>query len=87
MRKAGLDPNANQPDVEPNEEIGEKIEVDSVKNRKRLPSGSPDAKKPGSCSGDSYNDAVDIIEDESNKANWRQYLQEPHIHHRPELWL
>ena len=47
------------------------IQVGNAK--KRLPSGSPEAKNPGSGSDESYDDAVDNMEEEASKSNWRQY--------------
>ena len=84
MLAAGLDPDSVVPiQVGPGSGImdicNKPTATPTANSKKRMPSGSPDVKNSGSCSDNSYDDAIDIIEEEeASKANWRQYqLRKP----------
>ena len=50
----------------------------ATNSKKRMPSGSPDAVKTKTDTEDSYDEAIDNLEEEEGKANWRQYqLRKP----------
>ena len=76
MIAAGLDPDAVMPvQASPGSGIMEVCDTPVNNSKKRMPSGSPDVKayNAGTCSDDTYDDAVDGLEEEASCANWHHY--------------
>ena len=75
MIAAGLDPDLILPVPVTNESVTELMEVDVATNpKKRMPSGSPDGKEEESGTDDSYDGAIDgMEEEESSRPDWRMY--------------
>jgi hypothetical protein len=76
MLAAGLDPDAVMPvQASPGSKTMEVCDSPVNNPKKRLPSGSPDVKiyNAGEDSDDSYDNAIDGIEEEASSVNWRHY--------------